>query len=119
MVIVYMGWNDLGGNDLGWNDLGWNDLGWNDLGWNDLGWNDLGGNDLGGNDLGGNDVGGNDVGCTGSNLIDTANLDDMAADGLLFDQAYANASNCAPSRACLMSGEYTSRYETFSTQKLL
>ena len=43
----------------------------------------------------------------------------MAADGLVFDQAYANASNCAPSRACLMSGEYTSRYESFSTQKRL
>lgn len=60
------------------------------------------------------DMGWNDLGCTGSAIIDTPNLDDMAADGLLFEQAYANAPNCAPSRACLMSGQYTPRHGVYT-----
>ena len=60
------------------------------------------------------DMGWNDLGCTGSAIIDTPNLDDMAADGLVFEQAYANAPNCAPSRACLMSGQYTPRHGVYT-----
>ena len=60
------------------------------------------------------DMGWNDLGCTGSKTIDTPNLDAMADDGLLFEQAYANAPNCAPSRACLMSGQYTPRHGVYT-----
>ena len=60
------------------------------------------------------DMGWNDLGCTGSKTIDTPNLDAMADGGLLFEQAYANAPNCAPSRACLMSGQYTPRHGVYT-----
>jgi arylsulfatase A-like enzyme len=40
---------------------------------------------------------------------ETPNIDALAADGMVFNQAYANAPNCAPSRAALMSGQYAPR----------
>ena len=50
------------------------------------------------------DLGVGDLGCTGSPVIRTPNIDAMAADGILFEQAYASASVCAPSRASLLTG---------------
>ncbi len=50
------------------------------------------------------DLGVGDLGCTGSPVIRTPNIDRLAADGVLFEQAYASASVCAPSRAALMTG---------------
>ena len=63
------------------------------------------------------DMGWNDLGCTGSAIIDTPNLDDMAADGLLFEQAYANAPNCAPSRACLLTGLWSPRHGVYAVNR--
>jgi arylsulfatase A-like enzyme len=45
-----------------------------------------------------------DLGCTGSPVIRTPRIDAMASDGVLFEQAYASASVCAPSRASLLTG---------------
>ena len=56
------------------------------------------------------DLGWRDVGCYGSKYYETPNIDKLAAEGTVFTSAYANAPNCAPSRACLMSGQYTPRH---------
>jgi len=53
------------------------------------------------------DLGWKDIGFAGSNLAPTPNIDALAKKGLIFKQAYASAPNCAPTRACLMTGQYT------------
>ena len=45
------------------------------------------------------DLGWRDVGFMGNQFIETPNLDRLARNGLVFDQAYASAPNCAPTRA--------------------
>jgi arylsulfatase A len=45
-----------------------------------------------------------DVGCYGQKLIKTPRLDQMAAEGTRYTQAYSGTSVCAPSRASLMTG---------------
>ncbi len=61
-----------------------------DLGWKDVGWNNDGG------------------------FIETPNLDRLRSQGMTFTQAYAAAGNCAPSRACLLSGKYTPRHGVYA-----
>ena len=56
------------------------------------------------------DLGWADVGYQGSDFYRTPNIDALAASGLVFTDAYANAPNCAPSRACLLSGQYSPRH---------
>lgn len=60
------------------------------------------------------DMGWRDVGFMGSEFYETPNLDEMAADGMIFTNAYATAANCAPSRACLMSGQWTPRHGIYT-----
>lgn len=60
------------------------------------------------------DMGWRDVGFMGSEFYETPNLDALAADGMIFTNAYASASNCAPSRACLMSGQWTPRHGIYT-----
>jgi arylsulfatase A-like enzyme len=60
------------------------------------------------------DLGFKDVAFNGSNYYDTPNLDALAARSLNFSNAYANASNCAPTRACLMTGQYTPRHGLYT-----
>lgn len=50
------------------------------------------------------DLGCFDLGCYGQKLIETPNIDRIAADGLRFTQAYAGGAVCAPSRCTLMTG---------------
>ena len=45
-----------------------------------------------------------DLGCYGQKLIQTPNLDKMAAEGTMFPQLYSGTSVCAPSRSSLMTG---------------
>ena len=45
-----------------------------------------------------------DIGVYDNPLIHTPNLDALAADGMVFRQAYCQAAVCAPSRASLMTG---------------
>ena len=47
------------------------------------------------------DLGWTDLGYMGSNFYETPNIDNLAATGLVFTNAYASAANCAPSRANL------------------
>ena len=60
------------------------------------------------------DMGWTDLGCTGSTYYETPHIDRLASDGMMFTDAYANAPNCAPSRACLMSGQYTPRHGIYT-----
>lgn len=60
------------------------------------------------------DMGWRDVGFMGSEYYETPNLDALAAEGMIFTNAYAAAANCAPSRACLMSGQWTPRHGIYT-----
>ncbi|MDN3689850.1 sulfatase [Cyclobacterium jeungdonense] len=53
------------------------------------------------------DLGWKDLGFMGSAYYETPNLDKLAGQGMVFYHAYAAAANCAPSRACMMSGRNT------------
>jgi arylsulfatase A-like enzyme len=60
------------------------------------------------------DMGWRDVGFMGSKYYETPNLDRLARQGMIFTNAYAAAANCAPSRACLMSGQWTPRHGIYT-----
>lgn len=60
------------------------------------------------------DLGWNDLGYTGSDYHETPNIDYLASEGMIFTDAYSAAANSAPSRACFMSGMYTSRHGVFT-----
>ena len=60
------------------------------------------------------DFGWMDMGVQGSDFYETPHLDRLAAQGMRFTNAYANAANCAPSRACLMTGLYTPRHGVYT-----
>lgn len=48
------------------------------------------------------------VGAAGNTIINTPNLDRLAANGTLFDKAYSQAPICTPSRASFLTGMYAS-----------
>jgi arylsulfatase A-like enzyme len=50
----------------------------------------------------------------GSRFYETPNIDRLAGEGMVFNDAYVNAGNCAPSRACLLSGQYTPRHTVYA-----
>ena len=50
------------------------------------------------------DLGYGHLGCYGQKHILTPNIDQLAAEGVKFTQAYSGASVCAPSRCALMTG---------------
>lgn len=60
------------------------------------------------------DMGWRDVGFAGNTFVETPCIDRLANDGIRFTQAYASAPNCAPTRACLMSGQYTPRHGVYT-----
>jgi len=60
------------------------------------------------------DMGWKDVGFMGSNYYETPHIDELARQGMVFTNAYATAANCAPSRACLMSGQWTPRHGIYT-----
>lgn len=60
------------------------------------------------------DFGWKDAGFMGSDFYETPYLDRLAAGGMIFTSAYAGAANCAPSRACLLSGQYSPRHKIFN-----
>ncbi len=53
------------------------------------------------------DLGYGDLGCYGQKLIQTPNLDRLAAEGMRFTSCYAGSTVCAPSRCTLMTGLHT------------
>ena len=55
------------------------------------------------------DMGWRDWSGNGSDFIETPNIDALGEQGIVFDQGYVNASNCAPSRCAILSGQYPPR----------
>lgn len=60
------------------------------------------------------DLGWTDLGVQGSDFYETPHLDQLASESVVFTNAYANAANCAPSRACLMTGLYPPRHGIYT-----
>lgn len=60
------------------------------------------------------DFGWRDTGYMGSDFYETPHLDRLASEGMIFTDAYSCAANCAPARACLLSGQYTPRHRVFN-----
>ncbi len=55
------------------------------------------------------DVGWSDLGVYGNRYHETPNLDALAANGVKFNQAYAAAPVCSPTRASIMTGRHPAR----------
>lgn len=60
------------------------------------------------------DLGWHDVGYMGNSYYQTPQIDRLARQGMVFTDAYANAPNCMPSRACLITGQYTPRHGVYN-----
>jgi len=56
------------------------------------------------------DAGYNDFGFQGSKEMLTPNIDKLARNGIVFENAYVTASVCSPSRAGLLTGGYQQRF---------
>ena len=52
------------------------------------------------------DLGYGELGCYGQKLVQTPNIDRLAAEGMRFTQFYAGSTVCAPSRSVLMTGQH-------------
>ncbi len=61
-------------------------------------------------DMGVMDVGYNKI----TDYYETPNIDKLAKEGMRFTNAYASGANCAPSRACMLSGLYTPRHQVYA-----
>ncbi len=46
------------------------------------------------------------LGCYGDPLAETPNLDELASEGIVFENAFANAPVCAPARSTIITGMY-------------
>ena len=55
------------------------------------------------------DLGWKDLGCYGATYYETPHIDQLAADGVRFTDAYAAAAVCSPTRAALLTGRYPAR----------
>ena len=56
------------------------------------------------------DLGWHDVGFTGGRSHLTPRIDALAEQSTVFENAYADAPNCAPTRASILSGQATARH---------
>lgn len=52
------------------------------------------------------DISQEDHGCYGHPVIQTPHIDDLAAGGMRFDEAYLTISSCSPSRCSIITGRY-------------
>ncbi len=52
------------------------------------------------------DMSQDDFGCYGNPIIQTANIDALANQGMRFDNAYLTTSSCSPSRCSIITGRY-------------
>ncbi|GAA4958185.1 sulfatase [Algibacter aquimarinus] len=59
-------------------------------------------------------MGWKDVGFMGSEYYETPNIDYLSSLGMVFTNGYSSASNCAPSRANLMTGQWAPRHGVYT-----
>jgi arylsulfatase A-like enzyme len=55
------------------------------------------------------DMGFKDAGCYGSTFYETPHIDNLAAEGMRFTNAYAACPVCSPTRASILTGKYPAR----------
>ena len=55
---------------------------------------------------------GDSLSCMGHDVVQTPNIDSLAAGGVLFADHWANAAPCGPSRACLLTGMYMQNHRS-------
>ena len=55
------------------------------------------------------DMGWTDLGCYGSSYYETPYIDQLAAEGMKFTDAYASCPVCSPTRASILTGKYPTR----------
>lgn len=60
------------------------------------------------------DLGWTDLGCYGSDFYRTPHIDRLRREGMKFTDASTCGPNCAPTRACLMSGLYSPRHGVYT-----
>ncbi|MBT5170166.1 MAG: sulfatase [Opitutales bacterium] len=60
------------------------------------------------------DFGWKDTSYMGSDFYESPNIDKLASEGMVFTKAYSASANCAPARACMLSGQYTPRHEIYN-----
>lgn len=65
------------------------------------------------------DIGYQDLSCYGARKISTPNLDNLAANGVRFTNAYSPASTSSPSRYAMLTGEYAWRKMWVYCQQML
>ncbi|HHF51549.1 MAG TPA: DUF4976 domain-containing protein [Candidatus Aminicenantes bacterium] len=58
------------------------------------------------------DLGWKDLGCYGSSFYETPHVDQLAAQGMRFTDAYAACPVCSPTRVSIMTGKYPARLQT-------
>src|SRR3954468_3740306 len=63
------------------------------------------------------DLGWTDLGCMGSKYYETPNIDRLAAESVRF-MRYYNCQNCAPTRAAIMSGQWSPRTGIYTVGNL-
>lgn len=66
----------------------------------------------------GDDVGWTDLACYGSQYHETPNLDRLRRQGMKFTDAYTNAAQCAPTRACLLTGRDVGRHGVWAVDRV-
>ena len=59
------------------------------------------------------------MGCYGQKLPVTPNLDRLAAEGTLFENAFTCQPVCGPARACIQSGLYATQIGVFTNHRIL
>lgn len=64
------------------------------------------------------DLGYHDLACYGNEYHETPNIDKLCEQGMKFTDAYSCGPVCAPSRACLMSGQYVTRHGIYRVNQV-
>lgn len=59
------------------------------------------------------------LGCYGNDRVATPNLDRLAADGVVFDNAYCQGPLCVPGRTSLITGQYCRNHGVYDNQHIL
>ncbi len=59
------------------------------------------------------------AGCYGNKLVHTPHLDELAANGVTFDNCYCNSPLCVPSRNSFTAGKYASRVSAWNNNSWL
>ncbi len=59
------------------------------------------------------------MGCSGNELINTPNLDTLASQGVMFENAYCQNPLCVPSRSSLLTGKYSKDLGIYENRHIL